>query len=79
MADAVDTYRAELLSMSAGRDPDGTMLMMTIRPDVRIWWPCNLTFTPAQAQRMHRELGKLLADPQSWLHVPEEQRLESEE
>lgn len=80
MESHVESYRADLLSMSAGRDHDGPVLMMTVRPDVRFWWPCTMTFTKEQAIRMRLLLDDLLDDPESWLHVPKsEQRQEPSE
>jgi hypothetical protein len=75
----VDTYRAEFLAMTAGREHDGNVLILTMRPDARTFEPYNFSFTPAQAARIHEELGRLIYDPKSWLHVPEEQQQKSEE
>ena len=79
MPTPVETYRADLLALCAAKDPDGPVLMLTLRPDNRFFWPCNMTFTQAQAVRMHRQLGQLLDNPESWIYVPEEQRQESKE
>lgn len=75
-----ETYRADLLTMCAGKDPDGSVLMMTVRPDNRFLWPCNMTFTREQAVRMRLMLTEILDDPNSWLHTPKEdqQKIEQE-
>jgi len=71
-------YRAEMLAMTAGRVDDAPVLVMTMRPESRSFRSYNFAFSPAQAVRIHRELGQLLNDPDSWLHVPEEQRQKTE-
>jgi len=79
MCNCVDIYRAEFLAMAAGRVDGRPMLVFTMRPESRSRRPCNFAFTPAQAVRIHKELGHLLNDPESWLHVPEEQRQNTED
>ena len=69
-----ETYRADLLTMCAGKDPDGPVLMMTVRPDNRFLWPCNMTFRREQAIRMRHMLGTVLDDPNSWLYTPKEEQ-----
>lgn len=79
MSGTVDIYIAEFLAMAAGTVDDRPVLILTMRPESRSWRPCNFSFTPAQAVRIHRELGRLLNDPDCWLHIPEEQRQKTEE
>ena len=74
MDNPIETYRADLLSLTAGRDPDGPVLMMTLRPDSRFFWPCNLTFTREQAVRIRLLLDRILDDPASWLHMSKEEQ-----
>jgi hypothetical protein len=79
MSGTVDIYRAEYLAMAVGQVDGLSVLIFTMRPESRSFRPCNFAFTPIQAHRIHDELGRLLDDPESWLHVPEEQRQQSEE
>ena len=80
MGESVDIYRAEFLAMAAGTVDDSPVLIFTMRPESRSLRPCNFSFTPAQAHRIHHDLEQLLFnDPESWLHVPDEQRQETEE
>ena len=79
MGESVDIYIAEYLAMAAGTVDDSPVLIFTMRPESRSLRPCNFSFTPTQAHRIHKELGRLLNDPESWLHVPEEQQQETEE
>lgn len=72
-------YLAEVLAMTAGQVEGNPALVITMRPESRSFRPCNFAFTLGQAIRIHRELGQLLDDPESWLHVPEEQRAETDE
>ena len=70
MGGLIDIYLAEYLAMAAGTVDDGPVLIVTMRPESRSRRPCNFAFTPIQAHRIHKELGRLLDDPESWLHVP---------
>jgi hypothetical protein len=79
MTKPLDTYRAEFLALSAGREHDGPVLFFTMRPDTRCWDVYNFSFTPAQTRRIRAELDQLLSDPESWLHVGEEQGQRTEE
>ena len=72
-------YRAEVLAMTAGRMDGNPALIMTMRPESRSFVSYNFAFTQAQAMRIRQELGRLLDDPESWLHVPEDQRTEADE
>jgi hypothetical protein len=71
-------YLAEVLALTAGQVHGTPALVMTMRPESRSFQSYNFAFTPAQAVRIHREIGRLLGDPDSWLHVPEEDRQEAE-
>ena len=71
-------YKAEVLAMTAGRVDDAPVLVITMRPESRSFRSCNFAFTLGQSIRIHRELGQLLDDPESWIHVPTEQREEAE-
>jgi hypothetical protein len=64
----IDAYRAELLAISEATDYDGPVLIMTIRPDNRLFCSYNLAFTKPQALRMLGHLTQLLTDPDSWLY-----------
>lgn len=71
-------YRAEVLALAPGMVDGSPALIMTMRPESRSYRSYNFAFTQTQAVRIHRELGGLLfSDPDSWLHVPEEQRQET--
>jgi hypothetical protein len=74
----VDICHAEILAVAAGRVHGEPVLVRTMRPESRSFRPCNFAFTPIQACRIHADLGRLLTDPESWLHVPKEQREETE-
>lgn len=71
-------YLAEVLAVAAGQVGGNPALIITMRPESRSFRSCNFAFSVAQAVRIHRELASLLGDPDSWLHVPEEQRAEAE-
>jgi hypothetical protein len=73
MVEQVDVYNAEFLAMAAGRQHGEPVLILTMRPESRSFRPCNFRFTAEQAIRIYKELGQLLNDPESWLHVGEEQ------
>jgi len=80
MGESVDIYIAEYLAMAAGQEDGRPVLIFTMRPESHSFRPCNFSFTPAQAHRIHQDLERLLFnDPESWLHVPEDQRQQTEE
>jgi hypothetical protein len=78
MAEQVDVYIATYLGMAAGRQHGDPVLILTMRPESRSFRPCNFRFSRAQARRIHDDLGRLLSDPESWLHVAKEQRQRTE-
>lgn len=75
----VGLYRAEVLALAAGKVDESPALIVTMRPESRSFRSYNFAFSHAQAVRIHRELGQLLNDPESWICVPEEQRQETED
>ena len=72
-------YLAEVLAIAAGQVGGNPALIMTMRPESRSFRSYNFAFSLAQAVRIHQELGQLLDDPESWLHILEEQRQASDD
>jgi hypothetical protein len=72
-------YKAEVLALAAGQVHGSPVLIATMRPESRSFRSHNFAFSLAQAVRIHRELGQLLDDPESWIYVPAEQRQETGE
>jgi hypothetical protein len=72
-------YKAEVLALAPGMVDGSPTLVITMRPESRSFQSHNFAFTLGQAIRIHRELGQLLDDPESWIHVPAEQRAEADE
>jgi len=57
-------YLAEVLAIAAGQVGGNPALVVTMRPESRSFQSHNFAFTQAQAVRIHRELGRLLDDPE---------------